>query len=83
MTIASYVAHIDQQKTCQVQAELDRHPSVSCFPSAEHNLFVIVTDTVDRHQDKDVRGYLESVDGIQCLSLAFAWNEEEHHDSTP
>lgn len=71
MPICSYLVIPEAGASERVQARLARIPECEVVAAQNRDLLILVTETEGLEEEDDLRGTVESMDGIEALLLTF------------
>jgi nitrate reductase NapAB chaperone NapD len=74
MPICGYLVTPRRGKKETLQKQLKNLPEVEVYPSDQHDLLVMVTETHSKEQDQELEHQLKSLHDIDCLALTFGAN---------
>ena len=72
MTIQSYLIYAERGRTKQVAEQLRAIPGCEIFPSASHDVLVVVTESAGQEAPAEI---FEQIPGVAGLALVSGWNE--------
>ena len=80
MSIASYLAYpVDGQRE-QLLSDLQTHPNCEVVLSENSDVFILVTDTPTRDEEKETEQFLRNHEGLACLAMVYGQLEDEVSD---
>jgi nitrate reductase NapAB chaperone NapD len=72
MTIQSYLIYAERGRTKQVAEQLRAIPGCEIFPSASHDVLVVVTESPGQEAPPEI---FEHVPGVAGIALVSGWTE--------
>ena len=76
MPIMSYLAYPKAGRGRKLAGQLRSLPACEVFPSSNHELLILVTDTEDEAGEQKIQQALDFLEDLECLAMVFG------HDDT-
>jgi len=76
MPIKSYLAHPHDGRYKELLSELSKFTACDVIPSENEELAIIVTDTKDDFEDKNLQDEINSIKSLKMLSMVSGFETE-------
>ncbi len=77
MSIVSYLAYPVDGRREQLLSDLTTHPNCDVVLSENSDIFILVTDTLTRDEEKETERFLREHEGLACLAMVHGQLEDE------
>jgi len=77
MPVCSYIVHPAEGKAGELIDKLKNTPGCNVTPSDNQELLILVTETWNFDEERQMQEMLRSIPEIDCLALAFGQIKEE------
>lgn len=74
MGIISYLAHPHQGKKNELLEALQIIDDCEVIPAENKDVFVVVTDTENKHDDDKVKEQIEAIESLKLLAMVSGFN---------
>ncbi len=74
MAIKSYLAFTEPDQSDVFESEISKVDGCELIGAKGKEVFILITESKDEQNEKQIIGEIEGISSIKCLSLVGVWN---------